>query len=82
MTNEEERLWLVVRHLRAREACLLAALRPLAAIARDIDERTDGIPRPDDFTLWQANAMRRVPCDLTMRHARAARRVVEGVEGE
>lgn len=56
---------------------LRAALLPLASIAELIDRRSVGGLRPDDATIWQANAQHRSACDLTMGHARAARAALE-----
>lgn len=60
---------------------LRAALQPLANVAVAIDDNAScvysGHKRPDTATIWQANAMERGPLDLTMAHARAARRALE-----
>lgn len=61
-------------------ARLRAALRPLANVAVAIDENASCIEhkRPDNAQLWAPNVRERGPFDLTMGHARAARRALEG----
>lgn len=61
-------------------ARLRAALRPLANVAVAIDENASCIEhkRPDNAQIWAPNVYQRGPFDLTMGHARAARRTLEG----
>jgi len=56
---------------------LRGALRPLALVAKRIDDHPGGKLRPDSATLWVANVWTEGPSDLTMGHARAARRLLE-----
>lgn len=59
-------------------ARLRAALRPLANVAVAIDHGWVDPYWPDTMPIWQPNPERRGPFDLTMGHARAARRALEG----
>lgn len=57
-------------------ARLRAALRPLANVAVALD--AGGGWWHDNDTIWQPNTEQRGPFDLTMGHARAARRALDG----
>jgi hypothetical protein len=63
-------------------ARLRVALRPLANVAVAIDENVSCVEhkRQDNTTIWQPNVWERGPFDLTMGHARAARRLLDSVK--